>query len=134
MASIHNETIVDVRPEVVWDASRDFGAAHRRWFPGLLRESRMDGDARVVTFANGAIVRERLVDLDDVRRRLVYAVVEGALGVTHHNASIRVEADGEGRSRIVWTTDVLPNELADRVRELVGQGSSIMKRALTSGG
>jgi hypothetical protein len=31
--------------------------------------------ARIVTFANGTVARELLVDCDDARRRLVYAVI-----------------------------------------------------------
>jgi hypothetical protein len=32
---------------------RDVGAVHRRLVPGIVVDARLDGDARVVTFANG---------------------------------------------------------------------------------
>ena len=41
--------------------------------PGFVLDARLDGDARIVTFANGTVARELLVDCDDARRRLVYA-------------------------------------------------------------
>jgi hypothetical protein len=33
---------------------------HRRLAPGFVVDAKMDGDARIVTFANGNIARERL--------------------------------------------------------------------------
>src|SRR5882724_767333 len=75
MASIHKDIIIDASPAEVWDAVRDFGAVHQRLVPGFVLDSRLDGDARIVTFANGTVARELLVDCDDTRRRLVYAVV-----------------------------------------------------------
>jgi hypothetical protein len=34
------------------------------------------------------------------------------MGITHHNASAQVIADGPGRTRFVWIADVLPDEVA----------------------
>ena len=133
MASIHKEILIEARPEDVWAAVRDFGAVHQRLVPGVLVDAYLDGDARVVTFASGRVARELLVDIDDEARRLAYAVVEGPLQATHHNASIQVFAEGSGRSRLVWITDVLPNDLATRISNLVEQGSAAMKQTLEKG-
>src|SRR5947209_6012579 len=108
MTSIRKEILIEARPENVWAAVRDVGAVHQRLVPGVLIDARLDGDARVVTFASGVVVRELLIDVDDEARRFAYAVVEGSLRATHHNASIQVFANGEGHSRLVWITDVLP--------------------------
>jgi hypothetical protein len=83
---------------------------HRRLAPGFVLDARLDGDARIVTFANGTVARELLVDCDDTRRRLVYAVISER--VKHYNASVQVLADGDARSRLLWTVDLLPNEIA----------------------
>jgi carbon monoxide dehydrogenase subunit G len=130
MASIRKEILIEARPENVWAAVRDVGAVHQRLVPGVLVDARLDGDARVVTFASGAVARELLVDVDDKARRFAYAVVEGPLRATHHNASMQVFANGEGRSRVVWITDVLPNDLATSISTLVEQGSAAMKQTL----
>ncbi len=90
--------------------------------------ARLDGDARVVTFANGAVVRELIVDIDEKARRFAYAAVGGR--TTHHNASMQVFAEGEDHSRLVWITDLLPNEVAAVISELVEQGASVMKQTL----
>ena len=44
---------------------RDFGALHTRLVPGFVTDTKLDGDARIVTFANGTVARELLVDCDD---------------------------------------------------------------------
>lgn len=110
MASIHKDIPVDAPAADVWDAVRDFGALHTRLVPGFVLDTRLEGEARIVTFANGTVARELLVDCDDARRRLVYAVVSER--VTQHSASVQVVADGEHRCRLVWTVDVLPHEVA----------------------
>ena len=74
MASIRKDIPIDAPADHVWNAVRDFGAVHRRLAPGFAIDARLDGDTRVVTFANGNVAREVLVDSDEARRRLVYAI------------------------------------------------------------
>src|SRR3954447_4013137 len=109
MASLHKDIPLDAHADDVWAAVRDFGAVHQRLVPGFVLDARLDGDARIVTFANGTVARELLVDCDDARRRLVYAVISER--VKQHSASVQVFADGDGRSRMVWIADVLPDEI-----------------------
>ena len=110
MASIHKEIHLAASSDSVWDAVRDFTSVHTRLAPGFVTECKMDGDARIVTFANGTVARELLVDCDDARRRLVYAIVGER--IKQHSASVQILDDGAGRSRFIWTVDVLPNEIA----------------------
>lgn len=128
MASIRKEIAVDAPADHVWSAIRDIGGVHSRLAQGFAIDTRLDGDARVVTFANGAVVRERIVDIDDAARRLAYAVVEWR--ATHHHASFQVFADGEQRSRIVWIADLLPDDLADLVDGMMEQGCAAITRTL----
>lgn len=127
MASICKEILLDADPVDVWAAISDVGAAHRL-FQGVVVGSKLEGDARTVTFANGLVVRELIVTLDHVARRFVYASVGGR--ATHHNASLQVFPDGEHRTRLVWTTDVLPDELAGPVGQNVEMGIDAMRRTL----
>ena len=128
MASIHKEVIIDAPAGHIWEAIRDVGAIHTRLARGFVTDTRLEGDARDVTFANGAVVRERIVDLDDRGRRIAYAAVGGRF--THHSASIQVFPDGDSRSRVVWIADLLPHELADLVGGMMEQGCAAMKRTL----
>ncbi len=110
MASIHNDVPLNVPATRVWDAVRDFGALPERLAPGFVTACTLDGDARIVTFANGSVAREVLVDCDETRQRLVYAINNERL--KHYSASVQVIAEGATACRLVWTIDMLPNELA----------------------
>jgi len=130
MASIIRETSIDVEPETAWDALRDWGAVHERLAPGFVSDARVDGRDRVVTFVNGSVVRELFVGADDRARRLVWAVADGSFGLAHYNASAQVIPDGKTRTRFVWTADLLPDDLAGRVSQLMEQGLSAIKNTL----
>ena len=128
MASVRKEVSIGVPAEQLWAAVRDVGALHTRLVAGFVTDCRLEGDARVVTFANGVVARELIVDVNDKDRRLVWAAVGGR--VTHHNASVQVFAEGAGRSRLVWIADLLPNELAPAIEAMLEQGTIAMKKTL----
>src|SRR5205085_5765209 len=126
MASIYKEISLDARPEDVWAAVRDYGAVHQRVAPGFVTDCKLEGDSRIVTFANGNVAQERLVTLDETRRRLVYAVVSPR--VKQHSASIQVFAEGDNRSRVVWIADVLPNEIGPYIDSQMDLGAVAMQK------
>lgn len=130
MASIHNDVSLSARARDVWDAVRDFGALHQRLVPGFVTACQLDGEARIVTFANGSVAREVLVDCDDARQRLVYAINSERL--THYSASVQVIADGEAQCRLVWIIDMLPNELAAYVQEQTKAAVIAMHKAFSA--
>ena len=74
------------------------------------------------------MARELLVDCDDARRRLVYAIVSER--VKHYSASVQVRADGDTRTRLIWTIDVLPNEIASYIDGQMDQAVLAMQKAL----
>jgi hypothetical protein len=128
MASIRNDISLPAPARDVWDAVRDFGAVHQRLVPGFVLDCRLDDDARIVTFSNGTVARELLVDCDDARQRLVYAVVSER--IKQHSASVQVFADGDARSRLVWIVDVLPNEIAPYIDAQMDQAVLAMQNKL----
>ena len=128
MASIREEIPIQARPDDVWAAVRDVGAIHTRLAPGFVVDTKLEEGARVVTFGNGLVARELIVDIDDEARRLAWSVVGGRL--THHNASLQVFDEGAERSRLVWIADLLPNELSGQIRAMIKQGMSVMKQTL----
>ena len=102
MASIRLEMNLHADPWNVWDAVRDVGAIHTRLAPDFVTDVTMDGDARIVTFANGMTAKELIVDVDDAARRLV------------------------------WIADLLPHELAKPIGGMMQQGMDAMKKKLES--
>ena len=129
MASIHREVVLEADPKDVWAAVRDVAAPHKRLAPGFLIDTRLDDGARVVTFANGLVARELIVDVDDEARRFVWAVI-GSSRLTHYNASMQVLDAGEGRSRFVWIADLLPDAAAGDISALIDQAMAVIKKTL----
>jgi carbon monoxide dehydrogenase subunit G len=127
MASIISDATVAAAPDAVWRAVRDVGNAHQL-FAGVLKDCRLGERERIVTFANGMVVRELILDVNDEHRRVAYAAVGGH--ATHHNASLQVFAADGGLSRIQWIADFLPDELAQAIGGLVQAGAAAMKRQL----
>jgi hypothetical protein len=130
MASIHKELIIEVDTERVWSILRDMAYVDRL-FAGVLTGAHLDGDVRTVTFANGLVVRKRIIGIDDARRRFIYAVQDEPF--QHHSASMQVMPEGAGRCRFIWISDFLPNSLVEMVSPLVDEGARVMKQNLESG-
>ena len=129
MASIIRQFTLTAPATEVWDAIADFGALHTRLVSGFVTDTTVDGDVRTVTFANGMVVRERLVGMDPERRRLAYT--NELDGVEHHAASVTVE-DVAGGSRATWITDVLPDAFEVPIAEMMDAGAAAMQRRFAS--
>lgn len=129
MASITLEKPLAADADAVWAVLAPTDRAQDA-FPGVLTACEQDGDSRTVTFANGAVVKERIIDVDPVRRRIAYGVVEGRF--THHSASMQIVEDGEG-SRFIWTSDFLPADAAAMVGSLMEQGGDAFARTVEAG-
>ena len=130
MASVASEARLAVSADEAWALLRNPGAAAQA-FPGVLTDSRLEGDVRTVRFASGFEVRERIIDIDEARRRIAYSVIEGRF--SHHSASMQIVPDGPAQCRFLWFSDFLPNDAEPLVRGLVEQGTAAFKRALEGG-
>jgi hypothetical protein len=128
MATVRKEIPLRAAPDQVWDVIRDIGAIHTRLAPGYVVDTRLEEGARIVTFANGLVVRELIVTVDDASRRLAYAVVNGT--AAHHNASFQVFPGEHGGSVLVWITDILPDTVAAPFTAMIDGGANVIKRTL----
>ncbi len=127
MAFVVREIVTRAGPGAAWDAIRDVGALHTRLVPGFVVDTRLEPGARVVTFANGMVVRERIIALDDGARRLVWSAEGGR--ATHYHAAVQVHDDPVG-ARIVWTADFLPDSATDFIAAAMEAGMAAMKSTL----
>ena len=108
MASIRREIQVDAPAEGIWAAIRDVGAVHTRLAPGFVIDTRLEDGARIVTFSNGLVARELIVDIDEEAAR-----------------SVAEEAGPEARTFVVRTdltrVDDLPSHFTNDYTGLVSQ-------------
>ncbi|MFZ0278315.1 MAG: SRPBCC family protein [Candidatus Sulfotelmatobacter sp.] len=128
MASIRKELLTKASVDDVWEVLRDIGALHTRLVPGFVTDTKLERGERIVTFGNGMVVREPIVDIDDAARRLVWSAIGGRL--THYNASAQVFADADGQTRLVWIADLLPSEVAGSINLMMEEGMRVMKSTL----
>jgi carbon monoxide dehydrogenase subunit G len=131
MATIRKEIEITAPVTAAWDALRDVGALHTRLAPGFVKDTKMDGKARIVTFTNGMTTREDIVSIDETARRVCWAVVGQKF--THFNGAAQVLPEGSG-CRFVWTTDLLPDELAPAVEQMMTAGIAAILKTLGSSG
>lgn len=129
MAAIHHQILIQLPSAKVWDAVRDVDALHTRLVPGFVTDTRMVEGAphptRRVTFANGTVLDEIILDNDDERRRLAWSII----GVEHHNGVMTV-MDADRGCLVTWTADVLPAALAKQFSPLMAAGLATMKKHL----
>lgn len=132
MAHIHRETLIDVPVEQVWAALSDVGALHTKLVPGFVADCVHDGGIRTVTFVNGLVARERIIDVDSAGKRVAWSAEGGTL--TYYSASAQLFAAGTDTCRVVWLADLLPHEAAPVIAETIEQGLAAMKRHLETAG
>jgi hypothetical protein len=131
MASVIREVLIDATPQQVWDVVGDFPTGPIEMAPGYVVANEFEGpDERVVTFADGSVVRERHIATDEQARRIVWAWVGDAVRPAHDSCSMQVFEHGDRGSRLVWIHDVLPDELAVPLAAAMDGGLPVIKRTL----
>lgn len=128
MASIQKSIEIKRGAEQAWAALRVVGNAHQLFAP-VLADAELDGDVRTARFANGMVVHERILDIDEKTRRVAYTVVDGP-GMSYHHASMQIVDAGEDRCKFVWITDFLPAEAGPVLAPLIDYGTTSLKANL----
>lgn len=134
MSSVILDTPIAVPADAAWAVIGDWANGPSRMAPGWVTDVRIEGDHRIVTFANGAVFRERLIGIDQTARRLAYAISGDAVRPDHHNAAMQVVPSGPDSCRLYWVQDVLPDALAARLEAGMTASAKIIKSTLESAG
>jgi hypothetical protein len=131
MAAVHVEARIRASAQQVWQALAATGEAHRA-FAGVLKDCRLESaELRVATFANGMVVKERIVSVEPERMRFAYSVIEKFV---HHSATMQVVARGANECDFVWVADVLPHAAAASITPLMEQGAKALRAAMEKNG
>ena len=127
MAAVHVETRIRASAQQVWQALAATGEAHRA-FAGVLKDCRLESaDVRIATFANGMVIKERIVNVEPERMRFAYSMIEKFV---HHSATMQVVARGANECDFVWTADVLPHAAAASITPLMEQGAQALRTVM----
>ncbi|AWK89679.1 SRPBCC family protein [Azospirillum thermophilum] len=109
MVLVHCCAPVDASAATVWSRIGDF-AALSAWHPAVTASPlEQDGPAdrpgcvRALSLANGAAIREQLLEHDAAGRLYRYSIVESPLPVEGYTATLQVVSTGADSARIDWT-------------------------------
>jgi hypothetical protein len=128
MGTVYKEFVVNADPQFVWEAIRDVGALHKRLARGFIADVVLTDSVRTITFSNGYVAREQVVTIDNDHRRLVCAAIAGR--ASHHNSSFQVFDGFDGNARVLWITDVLPEEVLADFEQMAEAGVRAIKLTL----
>lgn len=128
MATIYRAFTVNIPMAEAWAAIADVGAVHTRLAKGFVTNVTLEGDVRIVTFANGFTVKEQIIAIDAEHKRLAYTSIGGR--ASHHNASFQVFEEDDSSCRIEWITDLLPEEVSGAIGDMVDKGIEAITQTL----
>jgi hypothetical protein len=140
MASIYYDTVVSGSPTAAWDVLDRYTRSELHVFSGATDEreefvsgsdERPDGHYRVVTDGEGNDVWELNVSTDAEHKRASYTV-PGLFGATHHHASMQI-IEEDGKTKLVWITDVLPDSFAEQLASFYDELWVDLVKAVESG-
>jgi len=129
MATIRKTIDINASPENVWAKISDIGGISR--LIGFLSDSKVSGDARVCTMADGGVLKEEIVSIDADLHRVVYSITESPLNLSFHVASMELEPTPTG-TRFTWTTDLKPDEASAQFGPLLDMAVKDMEKTLAS--
>jgi uncharacterized protein YndB with AHSA1/START domain len=131
MARAHASSVIDAPIDQVWRRIRDYNGLPG-WHPGVARSeieggepANQPGCVRVLTLGNGAVIRERLLEMSDLGHHYSYAILESPLPVANYRATLRLRPISDGdRTFAEWsaTFDPDPPEKQVEAENMIGDG------------
>ena len=136
MARIDMKTDLKAAPDEVWKLIGGFNALPD-WHPAVEKsELEEEGSMRRLDLAGGGTIIEKLTKLDDKERRYSYSIVDSPLPVANYVSTISVKDDGEGNTRVEWSSEfeaegAAENEAMDVVAGIYQAGFDNLKKMFT---
>jgi uncharacterized protein YndB with AHSA1/START domain len=131
VATLRSDITVDRPVEHVWSVVSDAGRISD-WFPSLLTSS-LAGNERHCQLEGGIPLQEEVVTNDGDLHRFQYRIVGGGVPVESHLGTVDVIGLDDGRSLVLYSTEVEPDELADTLGPAIAAGVRGLKEYCESG-
>ena len=116
MATLVKTFEIDAPLDRVWARVADVGAVSDLF--AMLADASVDGDVRTCNTVDRKQLKELIVSIDDIHKRLVYSVTESPFGFHFHSASWQLEPAGP-KTRLVWHTDVKPDAMVAALEPVI---------------
>jgi hypothetical protein len=131
MARAHASSVINAPIDQVWRRIRDYNGLPG-WHPGVAKSeieggepANQPGCVRVLTLGNGAVIRERLLEMSDLGHHYSYAILESPLPVANYRATLRLRPISDGnRTFAEWSAsfDPDPPEKQAEAENMIGDG------------
>lgn len=128
MPIVEFSAVLDGDAANVWSVLKKFGEIHK-WHPSIIESSVEDnqpdglvGCIRKLTLADGAVVRERLLSVDDRNLTLCYRFEEAPLPLDNYVATVKLASlTGQSKTFINWSAsfDLQDLNTAEVYKELM---------------
>ncbi len=120
------ERDIEASADVVW-ATISKGDGVHEWFGQVITSCSLDGDRRECTMADGAALKERILEIDQDARRFRYAIDEHPLPARNVIATIEVSETASGKTKVRWSAEFDAQDehlpmLRETLTGLYGQG------------
>lgn len=107
MTTVRVTKNIDVDSQVVWNTI-SAGDGLDKWLPVITQcrlEGSGEGATRYCTMANGAQLRERIVEVNHPRRRFRYAIDDHPLPARNLFGTVEIRDLGSNSSEVTWSAD-----------------------------
>ncbi len=145
MPMVEFSAVLDSEAGHAWSVLKQFGEIHK-WHPSIV-QSTIEGDqpeaivgcVRKLVLTDGAIVRERLLAVDDRNLTLSYRFEEAPLPLDNYVATVKLEPlTGQAKSFIKWSASFDVRDLATAqhyealIRGLIVDGHNSLQEFLAT--
>lgn len=100
--SVEESVQLNAKPAAVWALVGDYNGLYR-WHPAVAKSER-DDKTRVLTLGNGAQITEMLLSKNEQMHKYTYSITKSPLPVAEYESSISVQPDGQGGSKVTWSS------------------------------
>ena len=131
MARAHASSVINAPIDEVWARIRDFNALPE-WHPGVAKSEIEGGEpsdrvgcVRKLTLQDGAVIRERLLEMSDLGHHYSYSILDSPLPVANYRATLRLRRISDGnRTFGEWSAsfDADPPEKQADAESLISNG------------
>ncbi len=105
--------------DTLWELFSD--VTRSDWVP-FAKNILLKDDIRTFVMDGVGEIKEKIIEVNQEKRTLSYSVIESPAPLNHHLAKITV-LESNHLSRLVWTSEVEPDEFAQLIKD--GMESSI---------
>lgn len=131
MATVQKKIDIEANAQKAWEKLADVGAISN--IVGIISESKIDGEKRVCTMADGGVLEERIISLDHDLMRICYCITKSPMDLEFHSASMQIVPNNKGAT-FIWTTDLKPDALGQGFDQLFEETLAGIKSSLENDG